>query len=143
MEKARNFLKNIAQFFSSLFSLTSYVETQKKVDDSLLEINKNLKAISENMATMGTHLADTSAKLDSLDGELTKVKDGLQIELFGSLQQLHEKYTTRGWATTPEKLDAQRFYVQIHNLGQDGWSEQHYKEIMILPESKEQYYKQQ
>jgi len=111
MEKARNFLKNIAQFFSSLFSLTSYVETQKKVDDSLSEINKNLKAISENMATMGTHLADTSAKLDSLDGELTKVKDGLQIELFGSLQQLHEKYTTRGWATTPEKLDAQRFYT--------------------------------
>ena len=29
------------------------------------------------MATMGTHLADTSAKLDSLDEELTKVKDGL------------------------------------------------------------------
>ena len=143
MEKIRKFLKSIAQFFSSLFSLTSYVETQKKVDDSLLEINKNLKSISENMATMGTHLADTSAKLDSLDEELTKVKDGLQIELFGSLQQLHEKYTTRGWATAPEKLDAQRFYVQIHNLGQDGWSEQHYKEIIALPESKEQYYKQQ
>lgn len=143
MEKIRKFLKGIAQFFSSLFSLTSYVETQKKVDDSLLEINKNLKSISENMATMGTHLADTSTKLDSLDGELTKVKDGLQIELFGSLQRLHEKYTTRGWATAPEKLDAQRFYTQIHNLGQDGWSEQHYKEIIALPESKEQYYKQQ
>lgn len=143
MEKIRKFLKSIAQFFSSLFSLTSYVETQKKVDDSLLKINENLSTISTNMTKMGTQLADTSAKLDSLDEELTKVKDGLQIELFGSLQQLHEKYTTRGWATAPEKLDAQRFYVQIHNLGQDGWSEQHYKEIIALPESKEQYYKQQ
>ena len=77
MEKIRKFLKGIAQFFSSLFSLTSYVETQKKVDDSLLKINENLSSISANMTKMGTQLADTSAKLDSLDGELTKVKDGL------------------------------------------------------------------
>jgi peptidoglycan hydrolase CwlO-like protein len=77
MEKIRKFLKGIAQFFSSLFSLTSYVETQKNVDDTLLKINENLSSISANMTKMGTQLADTSAKLDSLDGELTKVKDGL------------------------------------------------------------------
>ena len=97
--------------------------------------------MSVTITSMNTKVEESADKLGKLEGELTKVKDGLQIELFGSLQQLHEKYTIRGWATAPEKLDAKRFYDQIHNLGQDGWSQQHYDEIIALPESKEQYYK--
>lgn len=143
MKKIREFLGGIASFFTSLFSLTSYTETQQKVDKTLTTISKTLTEMSKTIESMNTKVEESATKLTNLDGELTKVKDGLQIELFGSLQHLHEKYTIRGWATTPEKLDAKRFYDQIHNLGQDGWSQQHYDEIMALPESKEQYYKQQ
>ena len=75
---------------------------------------------------------------------LTKIigiKDGLQIELFGSLQALHTKLIEQHYATAQQKTEAKLYYTQIHNLGKDGWSEQYYQEIMELPESREEYWR--
>lgn len=93
------------------------------------------------MDGISNELNKTSEKMDGLSEELTKVKDGLQLELFRSLQQLYERYSERGWAAPEEKLDAKQFYDEIHILGKDGWSKKYYDEIIALPESKEQYYK--
>lgn len=68
-----------------------------------------------------------------------KIEVGLQLELFHSLQNLHDKYCNRspsGWATETEKADAQRFYNQIHILGQDGWSKKYWDDIYNLPSSR-------
>lgn len=79
--------------------------------------------------------------LDSIHGEIEKVKEGLQIELFGSLQTLHARLMERGWASMEEKQDAKRYYDQIHKLGKDGWSEKYYDEIIALAEDRNSYYK--
>lgn len=81
------------------------------------------------------------ADLDSIHAEIEKVKEGLQIELFGSLQALHTRLTERGWASIEEKQDAKRYYEQIHKLGKDGWSERYYTEILALADDRNSYYK--
>lgn len=68
------------------------------------------------------------------------IKDGLQVELFESLQQLHDRLQTKRWASVEEKQDAKRYYDQIHNLGKDGWSERYYQAIIQMPESREELY---
>ena len=77
--------------------------------------------------------------MQAQDTRLGKIEVGLQLELFHSLQNLHDKYCNRspsGWATETEKADAQRFYDQIHILGQDGWSKKYWDDIYNLPNSR-------
>lgn len=78
----------------------------------------------------------------ALEGEINKIKDGLQIELFGSLQALHARLFEQHYATQSQKREAELYYNQIHNLGKDGWSFQYYNEILHMPESREEYWKQ-
>lgn len=79
-------------------------------------------------------------KLLVLDQDITKIKDGLQIELFESLQSLHARLKAKGYAELDDKREAELYYTQIHNLGKDGWSEKYYNEIMKLPESRDEYW---
>ena len=80
--------------------------------------------------------------MNTLEGEIAKIKDGLQIELFGSLQALHTRLMDQHYATIDQKREAELYYTQIHNLGKDGWSQKYYDEIIIMPESREEYWKQ-
>lgn len=82
-------------------------------------------------------------KMDAVTKEIGIMKEGLQVELFESLQQLHDRLQNKRWASLEEKQDAKRYYDQIHNLGKDGWSERYYKEILELPESREELYSRQ
>ena len=83
-----------------------------------------------------------SGRMNTLEGEIAKIKDGLQIELFGSLQALHTRLMDQHYATIDQKREAELYYTQIHNLGKDGWSQKYYDEIIIMPESREEYWKQ-
>lgn len=83
-----------------------------------------------------------SGRMNALEGEIAKIKDGLQIELFGSLQALHTRLMEQHYATVEQKREAELYYTQIHNLGKDGWSQKYYDEIIIMPESREEYWKQ-
>lgn len=83
-----------------------------------------------------------SGRMNTLEGEIAKIKDGLQIELFGSLQALHTRLMEQHYATVEQKREAELYYTQIHNLGKDGWSQRYYDEIIIMPESREEYWKQ-
>lgn len=143
MEKAKNFLRDVGKFFTSLFNLTSYTENQGRVDQTLIKISNSLTSINGSITNINSALQTQSERMTAFNTELTKVKDGLQMELFASLQNLHS-YLVEGkkYATPEDKAEATRFYDQIHNLGKDGWSRRYYEEIMELPESKEEYYKQ-
>ena len=99
---------------------------------------KNINT-SLNNNTAATNSLTT--KIGTLEGEITKIKDGLQIELFGSLQVLHAMLKDQHFATVEQKREAELYYTQIHNLGKDGWSEKYYNEIIAMPESREEYWK--
>ena len=136
MEKVREIFHKIAQFFTSLFEITAYADNQKATNDALDRIDANLKALQNGQnIQMG--------KMDAVTKEIGIMKEGLQVELFESLQQLHDRLQNKRWASLEEKQDAKRYYDQIHNLGKDGWSERYYKEILDLPESREELYSRQ
>lgn len=136
MEKVREIFHKIAQFFTSLFEITAYTDNQKATNDALERIDAHLKALQDGQnIQMG--------KMDAVTKEIGVMKEGLQVELFESLQQLHDRLQTKRWASLEEKQDAKRYYDQIHNLGKDGWSERYYKEILELPESREELYSRQ
>lgn len=136
MEKVREIFHKIAQFFTSLFEITAYTDNQKATNDALERIDAHLKALQDGQnIQMG--------KMDAVTKEIGVMKEGLQVELFESLQQLHDRLQIKRWASLEEKQDAKRYYDQIHNLGKDGWSERYYKEILELPESREELYSRQ
>lgn len=136
MEKVREIFHKIAQFFTSLFEITAYADNQKATNDALERIDAHLKALQNGQnIQMG--------KMDAVTKEIGVMKEGLQVELFESLQQLHNRLHVKHWASLEEKQDAKRYYDQIHNLGKDGWSERYYKEILELPESREELYSRQ
>lgn len=141
-EKTKNLFKKIGEFFTSLFNLASYTEHQNAVNKSLTTIAEEMKKVSSGLAKNTTATNDLSNKITTLDGEIAKIKDGLQIELFGSLQALHTRLLDQHFATIEQKREAELYYTQIHNLGKDGWSEKYYKEIICMPESREEYWKQ-
>ena len=98
--------------------------------------------ISKGLAANATATTTLTGQITLLDGEIAKIKDGLQIELFGSLQVLHARLMEQHYATVEQKREAYLYYAQIHNLGKDGWSERYYQEIIKMPESREEYWKQ-
>lgn len=63
------------------------------------------------------------------------------MELFGSLQALHQRLTNQRYATPEQKHEAQLYYEQIHKLGKDGWSQKYIDDIVEMPESKQEYWK--
>ena len=123
----------MAQFFTSLFEITAYADNQKKANDTLEKISGELSNLKLGQETQ-------ILKIDSLSAQIETVKEGLQLELFESLQNLHERLIVKRWASYEEKADAKRYYDEIHGLGKDGWSEKYYKEIVELPESREELY---
>ena len=93
------------------------------------------------MSDISADLKENTKAITNLNGEINKIKDGLQIALFGSLQALHHRLKEQHFATPEQKREAELFYTQIHNLGKDGWSELYYQEIIRMPESREDYWK--
>ena len=141
MEIALKFLKKIGDFFTGLFNVASYNEQQTKVNNSLNSIAEQMKNINTSLNNNTAATNSLTTKIGLLEGDIAKIKDGLQIELFGSLQALHTRLVDQHFATVEEKREAELYYTQIHNLGKDGWSEKYYKEIIAMPESREEYWK--
>lgn len=136
----KNGLQNLGNFFIGLFNLTSYPDLQKQMTESLREVSAQMEKIHNGLEATEKQMKKLSDKMDSFDNELSKIKTGLQLELFESLHGLRTRIIKKHFATKEEKEDAKRFYDQIHELGKDGYSEQCYLDIQNAPESKEEYY---
>lgn len=141
MEKILNFIQKIGQFFTGVFNIASYTEHQENTTKTLKDLSENIKVLSTNIQTTTEATNSLSKRITTLDCEIGKIKNGLQIELFGSLQALHTKLCSQHFATPEQKHEAQLYYDQIHNLGKDGWSEKYYTDILSMPESREEYWK--
>ena len=136
-DKFKNFVKKTREISTSVDNLTAYPD----LTASLKEISDKMNQMSSSLDSNKQDLKDLSHKMDDFDKELVKIKDGLQMELFSSLQLLHQRLKAQRYATVEDKMEAKRYYDQIHNLGKDGWSQKYYDEIIDLPESKADYYK--
>lgn len=133
----------MAQFFTSLFEITAYTENQQKTNEALASISKELQFLRQSQTELRKGQEEYINKIDGLNQQVEILKEGLQVELFESLQNLHERLTNKHWASYEEKQDAKRYYDRIHNLGKDGWSQTYYDEIMKLPNSREELYAKQ
>lgn len=148
MEKIKKALKSVKDFATGLLNLASFTEWKEKVDidiqtqaDNFNTTKELMNKLSENLSANATAMDNLSQKITNFGEEITKIKDGLQIELFGSLQALHARLVEQHYATKAQKNEAKLYYDQIHKLGKDGWSHDYYEEIMKMPESREEYWK--
>ena len=91
MDLFLTFIKKIGDFFTGLFNVASYNEQQTKVNKTLTSIASEMKNITTSLNNNTAATNGLTTKINTLEGEITKIKDGLQIELFGSLQVLHAK----------------------------------------------------
>ena len=130
MVKIESFIKKCKTIAESLLTMTSKHE----------EIMQAVDGLKDQLIDLKKEQLDNSRKIEGISTQVDVVKSGLQIELFESLQQFYERTKRRRWASPEEKLDAKRYYDQIHALGKDGWSEKYYQSIISLPESKEELY---
>ena len=130
----------MALFFTSLFEITAYTENQQKTNEALANISKELNNLQKTQDELHRGQLEYLNKIDGLTTQVEILKEGLQVELFESLQNLHERLMIKRWASLEEKQDAKRYYDRIHNLGKDGWSQRYYDEIMNLPDSREALY---
>lgn len=158
-EKFIQKVKGIGNFFTGISNLASYPDVQKQIEDvetkTQGQINDFHKSVSDTFSNVASQMTNIqlsleankeamnglSLKMDNFNGELTKIKEGLQMELFSSLQALHARLKDQRFATIEDKMEAKRYYDQIHNLGKDGWSQRYYDEIIQMPESREDYWK--
>ena len=139
-DKVIKFLKSIKDFFTGLFNLASFSQWKEQVDTTFTNVATQMSEISKDLKNNTTAMTTLSGQITTLGEEITKIKDGLQIELFGSLQTLHTRLVEQKFATIEQKLEAKLYYDQIHNLGKDGWSQKYYDEIIAMPESRAEYW---
>lgn len=134
-------MAKLLEFLNHLWTgLKGFFTVGLKVDNltqRLATVENEMKEEHEKTRIVTTQL---SQRLDTFSNDIVKVKEGLQIELFGTLRDLHDKLQSQRYATHEQKIEAKQVYDQIHNLGQDGWSQKYYDEIMAMPESREEYW---
>lgn len=134
LNKAQGFFKDLAAIFKNMSDIVEYSDTQKRTEERLNSMNNSLNEINASLGKLSTQLEAIGEKQNKLEQDVIKLKSGVQKELFETLQNLHEKYVSRGQASVAEKLEAKMYFDEIHNIGEDGWSERYYNEIISLPE---------
>lgn len=136
--------KKIINFFKGIPG--AYYDWRKRNEkiDKLLDNHTNVldrleelqKVFSERTEELRTLQKDVRIMISNLD----TVKHGTKMELFETLHHWHELLVVkRGWATSLEKKEVEEIYTIYHDeLNGNGNGERYYKEIIALPESKEE-----
>lgn len=75
--------------------------------------------------------------------ERNKIEDqsertGIQALLMIQLEDKHDFYIERGWASFREKNIYDKLYKSYHNLGENGVMDAAYREVMNLPTQQEE-----
>lgn len=78
-----------------------------------------------------------AAKKRAQDNEENATNKGVQALLMDKLEEKHDIYVKRGYATQREKELYDKVYQAYHNLGKNGVMTAAYKEVMSLPFFKE------
>ena len=134
----------VANFFKAIPS--AYYDWRKrneKIDKLLDNYTNTLDKLSELQEVFSTRTEELRALQNDvriLISNLDTVKHGTKMELFETLHNWHQLLVVkRGWATALEKKEVEEIFTIYHNkLNGNGNGERYYKEILALPESKEE-----
>lgn len=137
MSKVANFLKD---FFNFFYRVRLRSEKIDRLLDNHEESLSAIKDIKQNIETLQNRIDGIQTQINDIIPHLDAIKHGTKMELFETLHNWFVLLVVkRGWASPEEKKEVEEIYVIYHNqLSGNGNGERYYKEIIALPESKEE-----
>lgn len=137
MSKVANFLKD---FFNFFYRVRLRSEKIDRLLDNHEESLSAIKDIKQNIETLQNRIDGIQTQINDIIPHLNAIKHGTKMELFETLHNWFVLLVVkRGWASPEEKKEVEEIYVIYHNqLSGNGNGERYYKEIIALPESKEE-----
>lgn len=137
MSKVADFLKD---FFNFFYRVRARSEKIDRLLDNHEESLSAIKDIKQNIETLQNRIDGIQTQINDIIPHLNAIKHGTKMELFETLHNWFVLLVVkRGWASPEEKKEVEEIYVIYHNqLSGNGNGERYYKEIIALPESKEE-----
>ena len=137
MSKVADFLKD---FFNFFYRVRVRSEKIDRLIDNHEESLSAIKDIKQNIETLQNRIDGIQTQINDIIPHLNAIKHGTKMELFETLHNWFVLLVVkRGWASPEEKKEVEEIYVIYHNqLSGNGNGERYYKEIIALPESKEE-----
>ena len=137
MSKVADFLKDFFNFFYRVRLRSEKIDLL--IDNHEESVNA-IKDIKQNIETLQNRIDGIQTQINDIIPHLDAIKHGTKMELFETLHNWFVLLVVkRGWASPEEKKEVEEIYVIYHNqLSGNGNGERYYKEIIALPESKEE-----
>ena len=137
MSKVADFLKD---FFNFFYRVRLRSEKIDRLLDNHEESVSAIKDIKHNIEILQNRIDGIQTQINDIIPHLDAIKHGTKMELFETLHNWFVLLVVkRGWASPEEKKEVEEIYVIYHNqLSGNGNGERYYKEIIALPESKEE-----
>ena len=137
MSKVADFLKD---FFNFFYRVRLRSEKIDRLINNHEESVSAIKDIKQNIETLQNRIDGIQTQINDIIPHLDAIKHGTKMELFETLHNWFVLLVVkRGWASPEEKKEVEEIYVIYHNqLSGNGNGERYYKEIIALPESKEE-----
>ena len=137
MSKVADFLKD---FFNFFYRVRLRSEKIDRLLDNHEESLSAIKDIKQNIEILQNRIDGIQTQINDIIPHLNAIKHGTKMELFETLHNWFVLLVVkRGWASPEEKKEVEEIYVIYHNqLSGNGNGERYYKEIIALPESKEE-----
>ena len=137
MSKVADFLKD---FFNFFYRIRLRSEKIDRLLDNHEESLSAIKDIKQNIEILQNRIDGIQTQINDIIPHLDAIRHGTKMELFETLHNWFVLLVVkRGWASPEEKKEVEEIYVIYHNqLSGNGNGERYYKEIIALPESKEE-----
>ena len=116
------------------------VKSYTKNEDTTIEllsnrVDSNRLSRLEAMDSLKKEFVEEMKKTNS---SLDLLKYGVQQELRASLISRRDALVRQKWASYTDKRDYQKMYKAYEGLGENGIAEEHYNEVIALPEHEEE-----
>ena len=137
-------MSKVADFLKDFFNFFYRVRVRSEKIDRLLDNHEEslsaIKDIKQNIEILQNRIDGLQTQINDIIPHLDAIKHGTKMELFETLHNWFVLLVVkRGWASPEEKKEVEEIYVIYHNqLSGNGNGERYYKEIIALPESKEE-----
>ena len=137
MGKFTEFFKGVPGLYYNWRKRNERIET---LLDNYTNTLTEIKTLQETFNQRTEELHNLQKDVRMIISHLDTVKHGTKMELFETLHNWRQLLVVkRGWATAEEKKEVEEIFNIYHKeLNGNGNGERYYKEILALPESKEE-----
>ena len=137
MSKVADFFKEFSDFFYHLKSRNEKIDRLLNNNEESLGVIKDIK---QKIEVLQGRIDGIQTQINDIIPHLDAIKHGTKMELFETLHNWFVLLVVkRGWASPEEKKEVEEIYTIYHvQLNGNGNGERYYREIIALPESKEE-----